>query len=1557
MTMAMRVLAGHAPIIFYNVPNWYSGGWDQVRYSTPYDAFAVEWSSRAPRCKNGNPQEILKSVQIYHSSGYEDGDLYYATEDFNDWITCNFYLTQGYKDLAVRYANCGNPSWSAPRASHWAGSVCPDQVMNPDKNRGEPIPPCPKCGDPISPMIGNKFETITLYEGDGEFPLDFFITYNNMYGNSSTQLYNELTLGARRIHSYLRTVRLESNSQAASAYVLRPDGKVYAFDEQGTNWVGDPDVNDRLSATYGSDGSIAGWIYKTGDGVTETYDAGGRLLSLQNRSGASQVLSYDAQGRLQSVSDSKNRSIILSYDAKGRISGLEDPAGAVYTFSYDSHNNLASIEYPDSTSIQFIYGENDGSTNFAGSNDLTGVMDEAGVRVDTTKYDNSDRAYYNSGPNNIGQYTFSYQISHGVSDSYSMTSPLGSTEVVGIKYLNGVALPSSMQAACQGCVTQNQSYTFDGLGHVVSYTDPNGDTLTYAYDAAGLLTQRMEASGLPSQRTANTIWNDDLRVPLEHTMTDALGSVVAKTTWVYNTRGQPLARCEINATSAPSYSCAVSGGPPVGVRRVNYTYCDTVDGTQCPIVGLLLTATGSRTDLTQITSYSYYTDNATGGCATPGGACHQSGDLYQITDPLGHVTTYASYDADGRVTRITDANGVNTDFAYTPRGWLASRSVAGATTTFGYTPYGAVQSVTDPDGVVTTFTYDAAHRLTDITDAQGNYIHYTLDAAGNKTKEEIFDSTGTTHYSQSKTFNALGQLTTIVDGLNHTVFNASTSGDYDANGNLLHSADALGVQTQRSYDALNRLVSTIRDYNGTDTSTKNSTTTVAYDALDRVTGVSDPNSLVTSYTYDGLGDLTHLQSPDTGLSGGSSGDVFDAAGNLTQHTDARGVVTQYTYDALNRLTAKTYPAHPALNATYTYDQAAPIAGCSTNDNIGHLTTMTDASGSTSWCYTAQGDIGQVRQIINGVSYLQSFTYTPGRRLRAQQYPSGFTLSYSYDSDGRVATVGYYQQPGPYGSYTDSTVRPLITAVSYLPFGPMSGYSWAEGSQYVQRTYDLNYALTDITGSALNLHFLRDAKGRMAAEGDTAGASPANESYQSDALDRLTQLTDASGTTEQAFSYNLTGDRLSKTVAGQTTSNYGYQSGTHQLTLVGNAPRTVDADGNTTSILTPNGTQVQLVYDDRNLLTQVLSGGNPIANYQYNGQGIRVWRTITSPSTGQAATVYDPLDTGNLYGEYFAADYREYVYLNGIPVASAMDAGLQAPGISYLHTDGLGSVRVATTTTGADTDQWPWLDNAFGDKAMNGSSSYYLRFPGQYYDVETGLHYNGARYYDSNTGRYIQSDPIGLKGGVNTYAYVGGGPLLYIDPRGLQQNISIPGSTVDLNTAALLGKYAYATQGNPFATSAASLPDPNIERNVAQAAGLYYGFAFGVLGGEALGGALSACRVPAALGGADGFLGNPQSIANASRLYRQLTLQSAKSSFGVDGGLTQEAIDNSRLIIPPEELSNPAIPDGYGKYSTRTFQSPYGDFQTHFYMNAETGDVYYGLDYKSVFNSMSGTPSR
>ena len=103
-----------------------------------------------------------------------------------------------------------------------------------------------------------------------------------------------------------------------------------------------------------------------------------------------------------------------------------------------------------------------------------------------------------------------------------------------------------------------------------------------------------------------------------------------------------------------------------------------------------------------------------------------------------------------------------------------------------------------------------------------------------------------------------------------------------------------------------------------------------------------------------------------------------------------------------------------------------------------------------------------------------------------------------------------------------------------------------------------------------------------------------------------------------------------------------------------------------------------------------------------------------------------------------------------------------------------STAIVLATDQSGQEVWRWQSDAFGDglatSAPNsGLNAINLRFPGQYYDSESGLYYNYFRDYDPQTGRYVQSDPIGLGGGWNTYSYVGGNPISYIDPLGLATN--------------------------------------------------------------------------------------------------------------------------------------------------------------------------------------------
>lgn len=99
-------------------------------------------------------------------------------------------------------------------------------------------------------------------------------------------------------------------------------------------------------------------------------------------------------------------------------------------------------------------------------------------------------------------------------------------------------------------------------------------------------------------------------------------------------------------------------------------------------------------------------------------------------------------------------------------------------------------------------------------------------------------------------------------------------------------------------------------------------------------------------------------------------------------------------------------------------------------------------------------------------------------------------------------------------------------------------------------------------------------------------------------------------------------------------------------------------------------------------------------------------------------------------------------------------------------DHLGTVRAVSQPNTANTVVWRWEGDQFGDVLPTGNLIMPLRHPGQYYDVEVGTFYNYFRDYDPATGRYLQSDPIGLDGGLNTYGYVSANPLTLVDPKGL-----------------------------------------------------------------------------------------------------------------------------------------------------------------------------------------------
>lgn len=1120
--------------------------------------------------------------------------------------------------------------------------------------------------------------------------------------------------------------------------VRRPDGRLYRFTCQDAICEGESNAPLKLILLP------TAYRLDLENGTVENYDNAGHLISIVDRDGYTRTIAWDGE-HMVSVTDSSGRAIGLTY-TNDLVSDAAFPDGSSAHYTYTNRYELQSVTRSDGTTL--TYGYDSGIT--AGL--LTSITDELGKPYLTIHYDEQNRA---AGDARAGN-TNATSITYPNADSSAVTDRFGAQRTYRFTRVNGLRLLSSIDGPwCEGCLGSSVSY--DANGYPSSITDFKGTVKKTIYGSDGLLNQQVDAFGLPEERTIQLSWDTAHRVPLTRTISNHQGTLLEKWGWAYDDGGKVTASCRVDFSAAPNYVCAATGAAPAGVARTIYTYCTAVDRNTCPRSGLLLTIDGPRSDVADTTSYVYYVDTDESGCATIGGACHRPGDLTSETEGGVLTTRYLSYDKAGRLTRLKDPSGVIKDYGYNARGWLASIAVRAtasgqpstndAITTIEYDSTGTVHKMTDPDGVATTFTYDDAHRLTDVVDMSGSRIHYTLDSAGQRIGETVMDSTGKVARGFSRTFNRLGNVATLTDGLGHARFSATFADSYDGEGNLVHSQDAMAIQYKQAYDGLNRLVSSLRDYNGANAATANTSTVVAFDALGRVRSVTDPDGLSTTYDFDAIGNGTGLHSPDTGTT--TFG--FDAADHPISSKDAANVTTASTYDNVGRILSTSYP-NSSFDIQYNYDESDAVTGCTGTYSGGRLTLVRENVASLTYCYDQRGNVVTKRQTVGSVTTTTRYAWTRGDRLASITTPNGTFIAYVRNSNGQVSTVTATPAGG-----TTATIADYIT---YRSFGPVTSYTLGNG-QAVVRTFDANGQISDISSPAFSLHVRRDAAGNIVALGNAAGVAQSTETYDYDPLYRLVDVKDGTGAAIETYTYNKTGDRLSKTAPGLLTGIYGYKSGTHQLIGVGTTTREIDARGNTTANVMVCST-LGFGYNERNRLTVVQRDGTTVGSYVLNHLGQRVMKTA-----GGNIYRFDYTEAGQLLSESTTGVSRDYVWLDDLPLG-IVDRQGAATSAAYVVADALQTPRAVTDASGATLWAWDYVSNPFGEKAPISTSRYALnlRFPGQYFDAESGLNYNVNRDYETATGRYIQSDPIGLLGGVGTFGYAFSSPHNIIDPLGL-----------------------------------------------------------------------------------------------------------------------------------------------------------------------------------------------
>ncbi len=359
-------------------------------------------------------------------------------------------------------------------------------------------------------------------------------------------------------------------------------------------------------------------------------------------------------------------------------------------------------------------------------------------------------------------------------------------------------------------------------------------------------------------------------------------------------------------------------------------------------------------------------------------------------------------------------------------------------------------------------------------------------------------------------------------------------------------------------------------------------------------------------------------------------------------------------------------------------------------------------------------------------------------------PSGQVIGYSYNANHQITAI----------TVNGST---LLASITYEPFGPVSGWTWGN-STTTARVFDTDGNAASIA-SAGSKSYSYDNASRIT--GITDGSNSAlSWTYGYDGLDRLNSASKTA--LSQSFTYDANGNRL--TQGGTVSSTFTVDTASNRLSSVsGGLTRTYsyDAAGDTTGYAGNTFT-----YNAAGRMVSAANSSGTTA-YLYNAVGQRVRKSSVTAATNFA---YD--ESGHLIGEYDDAGnlIQEIIWMGNTPVATVR---LEIGGFSifYIHTDHLNTPRRISRSSTADL-VWSWESDPFGDTAPNenpsglGSFSFNLRASGQYYDQETGLSYNYLRDYDPASGRYIESDPVGLAAGINTYGFELQNPLWYVDPLGL-----------------------------------------------------------------------------------------------------------------------------------------------------------------------------------------------
>jgi YD repeat-containing protein len=640
-------------------------------------------------------------------------------------------------------------------------------------------------GNPIHAATGDKAERVVDYAAVGDDPLEF----TRVSHSQGPAFFGPLIGWTGTLN---RQLLPSPEDRPPELHFLRPDGGLITFipavGQDGKWQPAYADSGARLSVR-----ASGGWILQTEGGEMEEYDGAGPVRRVTQANGRSVEFNWTNprdSWHLQATTIKSNfgRSLKFSYRKEDNPQGytlthIELPDQSLIAYDVDFRSKtLGGVRYPGGQRETYGYNERQ---------QLRTISDNDGLRA-TFDYDEFGRAYASShGESRLNLHTIEFNDIDTTNLNSVVTDPLKTARTYRYtRILDRDRLLSVSQPGGSGCGPSASALSYDANANISSRTDFSNRKACYAYDQVANQQKNLESvrvegllgsatcpadlmgyqvlGDLPleqPQRKVTTRWHPAWRLPVQQ------AEPLRITSWVYNGQpdpgngnkplscapdnavlpdGQPIVvlckrieQATIDASGSKGLQASAQGQP----RQWSYTYNR---------FGQKLTEVDPRNKTSR---WEYFNDT---------NADHTIGDLRSTTNAAGQTSHYSRYDKAGRLLTMSDANGVVTQYEYTPRGWLKSVSVnppsgGGASEVTGYDHYptGLLKLATLPDGSTLKYDYDDAHRLTDVTDSADNTVHYSLDEMGKRKGEELKDKSGALARSITRIFDALNRLQTV----------------------------------------------------------------------------------------------------------------------------------------------------------------------------------------------------------------------------------------------------------------------------------------------------------------------------------------------------------------------------------------------------------------------------------------------------------------------------------------------------------------------------------------------------------------------------------------------------------------------------------------------------------------------------------------------------------------------------------------------------------------------------------------------------------------------------